>query len=99
MTVGQQLNLLLDEQDAVEAAQIETHGPTLCFARQNLQEMTVNPVPLPNNVADEWVWYFYKAELAKEIDLLSRKKILPSDGNWGEIPDLKKTQWCSVIDE
>ena len=74
MPVQRQLSLLLDEQDAVETAQEEAHVPTLRFARQNLQQMTANPVPLPENVADEWVWYFYKAELAKEIDLLSREE-------------------------
>ena len=74
MPVGQQLTLLLDEQDAVETAQIEAHAPTLGFARQHLQQMTANPVPLPAGVTDEWVWYLYKAELAKEIDLLSREE-------------------------
>ena len=74
MPVARQLSLLLDEQDAVEAAQIGADAPTLLFARQNLQQMTANPVPLPAEVADEWVWYFYKAELAKEIDVLSREE-------------------------
>ena len=74
MPVARQLALLLDEQDAVEVAQIEAHAPTLRFARRHVQEMTKNPVPLPANVADDWVWYYYKAELAKEVDLLSRQE-------------------------
>ena len=70
-TEDEQLGSLLCEQDAVVAAQRCNHGPTLQFARANLQEMSANPAPLPANVTDEWVWYLYKTALSKMIDAIS----------------------------
>ena len=68
----QLLGMLLDEQEAVVKAQQGGHAPTLRFARENLQIMAQNDNPLPENVDDRWVWYFYKGALKKEIDRLSR---------------------------
>ena len=71
MSEDRQLGCLITEQEAVMAAQQNGHGPTLQFARGNLQEMSANPTPLPPDVTDDWVWFLYKAALAKKIDEIS----------------------------
>ena len=71
ITGDAQLGLLLSEQEAVMSAQRNNHGPTLQFARANLQEMAANPAPLPANVTDEWVWFLYKSALSRMIHSIS----------------------------
>ena len=86
MSADEQVGLLLDEQQAAEAAQQAAHGPTLRYVRENLQELTGNAVPLPEGATEAWIWYLYRVSLQGEIDQLSRRAEADQCGPAADLP-------------
>ena len=67
------LGLLLDEQEEVRRKKRAHDGPTLRYARENLQEMAENTVPLPPDVAERVVWLLYESTIKKVIQEISNE--------------------------
>ena len=67
MSKETQLDLLLKEQEEVNQARERGDRVMVQFVKDNMQEMSSNPVPLPPTVSDENCFYIYEKVLEKKI--------------------------------
>ena len=63
----EKLRLLLEEQREGRGKKRSGDTSMLTYIRENLQEMTSNPSPLPTGTSNQWIWFLYEKALEREI--------------------------------
>ena len=82
---------LMDEQETLRQKKLLNDGPTLRYAKDNLQEMAKKTIPLPADVSDRVVWFLYESQLRKVISQITTDTptgAVTGNRGGGDVPDL-----------